>query len=62
MFTNVYICVQLFLDRDDLNAGLYEGEVRGRRRFGDTQVSTLYNVPTPDSVMLSVKVFLVGKS
>jgi len=29
---------ELFLNSDDLNAGLYEGEVRGRKRFGDTQV------------------------
>lgn len=30
--------MQLFLDDTELNAGLYEGEVRGRRLFGDTQV------------------------
>ena len=30
---------QLFLnDGDDLNSGLYEGMVKGRRRFGTTQV------------------------
>jgi len=29
---------ELFLDNDELNAGLYEGEVKGRRRFGDSQV------------------------
>jgi len=29
---------ELFLDNNDLNAGLYEGEVKGRRRFGDSQV------------------------
>jgi len=29
---------ELFLNSDDLNAGLYEGEVRGRKRFGETQV------------------------
>jgi len=29
---------ELFLNRNDLNSGLYEGEVTGRRRFGETQV------------------------
>jgi len=29
---------ELFLNANDLNAGLYEGEVKGRRRFGDSQV------------------------
>lgn len=29
---------ELFLNSEDLNAGLYEGEVTGRRRFGDSQV------------------------
>ena len=29
---------QLFLNKNDLNSGLYEGEVKGRRRFGETQV------------------------
>eukprot|EP00092_Neocalanus_flemingeri_P015557 GFUD01016839.1.p1 GENE.GFUD01016839.1~~GFUD01016839.1.p1 ORF type:complete len:285 (+),score=83.93 GFUD01016839.1:464-1318(+) len=29
---------ELFLNSNDLNAGLYEGEVKGRRRFGDSQV------------------------
>jgi len=29
---------ELFLDSNDLNAGLYDGEVTGRRRFGDSQV------------------------
>jgi len=29
---------ELFLNSNDLNAGLYEGQVKGRRRFGDTQV------------------------
>jgi hypothetical protein len=29
---------QLFLDTNDLNAGVYEGEVKGRKRFGDSQV------------------------
>ena len=29
----------MFLNRNDLNSGLYEGEVTGRRRFGETQVS-----------------------
>lgn len=28
---------ELFLNENDLTAGLYEGEVRGRKRFGDTQ-------------------------
>jgi len=29
---------ELFLNKNDLNSGLYEGEVKGRRRFGGTQV------------------------
>jgi hypothetical protein len=29
---------QLFLNGDDLDSGLYEGEVRGRRLFGGSQV------------------------
>jgi len=29
---------QLFLGRSELNAGLYEGEVKGRKRFGESQV------------------------
>jgi len=29
---------ELFLNNNDLNAGLYEGEVKGRKRFGDSQV------------------------
>ena len=29
---------ELFLNKNELNSGLYEGEVRGRRRFGETQV------------------------
>merc|ERR1712170_245760 len=29
---------ELFLNKNDLNSGLYEGEVKGRRRFGETQV------------------------
>jgi len=28
---------ELFLNKNDLNSGLYEGEVKGRRRFGETQ-------------------------
>ena len=30
--------MQLFLNNDDLNAGLYDGMVKGRKRFGSTQV------------------------
>merc|ERR1712062_302381 len=37
---------ELFLDSNDLNAGLYDGEVRGRKRFGETQkphgIGTIY--------------------
>ena len=29
---------EIFVDRGDLDAGLYEGAVRGRQRFGGTQV------------------------
>lgn len=29
---------ELFLNKNDVNSGLYEGDVKGRRRFGETQV------------------------
>ena len=37
-FHDLHFYFQLFLDSNDLNAGLYDGEVTGRRRFGDSQV------------------------
>ena len=30
--------LQIFLDRDDLNSGLYEGTVRGRRLFSSSAI------------------------
>ena len=38
LYNNESFLLQLFLNRDDLNSGLYEGEVKGRRRFGSSQV------------------------
>ena len=37
-FHDLHFYFQLFLNSNDLNAGLYDGEVTGRRRFGDSQV------------------------
>jgi len=35
--TDAVFTTELFLNRDNLTAGLYEGEVKGRKRFGETQ-------------------------
>lgn len=48
---------ELFLNRNDLNSGLYEGEVTGRRRFGETQVSVTTMILDLDTTSEIVTLF-----
>ena len=44
---------ELFLNKNELNSGLYEGEVRGRRRFGETQVLLRSSVRFHDIIIVN---------